>query len=118
MGKEGAGHISTAIGLGTIKHPELAVTENPWYTSVPTVLPTTKVENDMINQYSELKTKFSSSKDGENVLVDLIASGYNDEMYDAEDAVAVVSEDWGGMQYLNIKQDAWDRLLEYYAAIG
>lgn len=118
VGKEGAGHISTAIGLGTIKHPELAVTENPWYTSVPTVLPTTRVENDMVNSYSELKTKFSSSKDGENVLVDLIASGYNDDMYDAEDAAAVVSEDWGGMQYLNIKQDAWDRLLEYYAAIG
>lgn len=118
VGKEGAGHISTAIGLGTIKHPELAVTENPWYTSVPAVLPTTRVENDMVNSYSELKTKFSSSKDGENVLVDLIASGYNDDIYDAEDAVAVVSEDWGGMQYLNIKQDAWDRLLEYYAAIG
>ena len=30
VGKEGAGHISTAIALGTIKHPELAVTENPW----------------------------------------------------------------------------------------
>ena len=118
VGKEGAGYISNAIGLGTIKHPELALTANPWYTSVPTVLPTTRVENDMVNSYSELKTKFSSSKDGENVLVDLIASGYNDEMYDAEDAVAVVSEDWGGMQYLNIKQDAWDRLLEYYAAIG
>lgn len=118
VGKEGAGHISTAIGLGTIKHPELAVTENPWYTSVPTVLPTTRVENDMVNTYSELKTKFSSSKGEENILVALIAAGYNDDMYDAEDAAATVSEDWGGMQYLNIKQDAWDRLLEYYAAIG
>lgn len=118
VGKEGAGHISAAIGLGTIKHPELAVTENPWYISIPTVLPTTRVENDMINTYSELKTKFSSSKGEENILVDLIATGYNDDMYDAEDAAATVSEDWGGMQYLNIKQDAWDRLLEYYAAIG
>ena len=118
VGKEGAGHISTAIGLGTIKHPELAVTENPWYTSVPTVLPTTRVENDMVNSYSELKTKFSLNKDGENMLVDLIASGYNDDVYDAEDAAATVSDDWGGMQYLNVKQDAWDRLLEYYAAIG
>lgn len=115
VGKEGAGHISAAIGLGTIKHPELAVTENPWYISIPTVLPTTRVENDMINTYSELKTKFSSSKGEENILVDLIATGYNDDMYDAEDAAATVSEDWGGMQYLNIKQDAWDRLLEYYA---
>lgn len=118
VGKEGAGKISTAIGLGTIKHPELAVTENPWYTSVPTVLPTTRVENDMVNSYSELKTNFSLNKDGANMLVDLIASGYNDDIYDAEDAAAVVSEDWGGLQYLNIKQDAWDRLLEYYAAIG
>ena len=118
VGKEGAGHISTAIGLGTIKHPELAVTENPWYTSVPTVLPTTRVENDMVNAYSELKTKFSSTKDGANLLVDLIASGYTDEVYDAEEAAATVADEWGGMQYLNIKQDAWDRLLEYYAAIG
>lgn len=118
VGKEGAGHISNAIGLGTIKHPMLAVTENPWYTSVPTVLPTTTVENDMVNAYSELKTKFSSSKDGQNILVDLIASGYNDDMYDAEDAAAIVSEEWGGMQYLNIKQDAWDRLLDYYDTLG
>ena len=118
VGKEGAGYISNAIGLGTIKHPELALTANPWYTSVPTVLPTTRVENDMVNSYSELKTKFSSSKGDENILVDLIATGYNDDMYDAEDAAATVSEDWGGMQYLNIKQDAWDRLLEYYGTIG
>ena len=118
VGKEGAGHISTAIALGTIKHPELAVTENPWYTSVPTVLPTTKVENDMINQYSELKTKFSSAKDGENVLVDVIATGYSDDLVDAEEAAVTVSDTWGGFQYLNIKQDAWDRLLEYYATIG
>ncbi len=54
VGKEGAGHISNAIALGTIKHPMLAVTENPWYTYVPTVLPTTTVENDMVNSYSEL----------------------------------------------------------------
>ncbi len=118
VGKEGAGHISNAIALGTIKHPQLAVTENPWYTSVPTVLPTTTVENDMVNAYSELKTRFSSSKDGQNILVDLIASGYNDDMYDAEDAAAIVSEEWGGMQYLNIKQDAWDRLLDYYDTLG
>ena len=35
--------LAVAIALGTIKHPELAITENPWYTSVPTVLPNTKV---------------------------------------------------------------------------
>ena len=45
-GREGAGYISNAIGLGTIKHPELAITDDAWYTSVPTVLPTTKTDND------------------------------------------------------------------------
>ena len=118
VGKEGAARLSAAIGLGTIKHPILGLAENPWYTSVPTVLPTTKVENDMVNQYSELKTKFSQAKDGENVWVDIIASGYSDDLVDAEEAASVVEEQWGGMQYLNIKQDAWDRLLEYYDTIG
>ena len=72
----------------------------------------------MVNQYSELKTKFSSAKDGENVLVDVIATGYSDDLVDAEEAAITVSDTWGGFQYLNIKQDAWDRLLEYYATIG
>ena len=60
-GREGAGRISTAIGLGTIKHPELALTENPWYTSIPTVLPTTKADNDLLNTYTDLTTQFSSA---------------------------------------------------------
>ena len=29
VGKEGAGYISNAIGLGTIKHPELGMASNP-----------------------------------------------------------------------------------------
>ena len=74
VGKEGAGHISTAIGLGTIKHPELAITENGWYTSVPTVLPNTKVENDELNTYTQLTAngKFSATKGGENLFVDIM----------------------------------------------
>ena len=38
VGKEGAGYISTAIALGTIKHPELAMTENPWSHQTKTIL--------------------------------------------------------------------------------
>ena len=78
IGKEGAGYISTAIGLGTIKHPELAITENGWYTSVPTVLPNTKVENDELNTYTQLTAngKFSATKGGENLFVDIIAKGF------------------------------------------
>ena len=120
VGKEGAGKISNAIALGTIKHPELAVTENPWYTSVPTVLPTTAEENENLKGYSELASsgKFSSSKDKYNLLVDIIAKGYVgtgvEGVTDRASTLNTVKDTWGGEGYLTIKQDAWDRLLEYY----
>ena len=120
VGKEGAGHISTAIALGTIKHPELEVTANPWYTSVPTILPTTKVENDQINSYSQLTSdgKYSSSKGGENVFVSQIVGGYTEEgMGNAEQSAQTVASSWGGTQYLALKEDAWNRLLAYYRSL-
>ena len=119
IGKEGAGYISTAIGLGVIKHPELALAENPWYTSIPTVLPNTKVENDMINSYTDLKTKFSPNKGDANLLVDQICFGYTAEgMNSADEAVTTVTTAWGGAQYLQLKQLAWDRLVEYYETLN
>jgi len=119
VGKEGAGYISAAIGLGTIKHPELALAENPWYTSVPTVLPNTKVENDMINTYTDLRTKFSPNKGDANILCDQIAKGYTEEgMSSSAEAVTTVSTTWGGAQYLQLKQLAWDRLVEYYDTLN
>lgn len=120
VGKEGAGHISVAIGLGTIKHPELAVTSNPWYTSIPTVLPTTKQENDLINTYTDLSSngKFSQNKDGESLFVSQIVSGYTEQgMSNADEAANTVRDSMGGAQYLQIKQDAWDRLLTYYKSL-
>ena len=118
VGKEGAGYISTAIGLGTIKHPELAVTENPWYTSVPTVLPNTTVENNMINEYAKLSEKFNDAKGKQNLFIDQIVSGYAVEgMSSAEEAAAYVQGTMGGKQYLALKQRAWDRLVEYYNAL-
>ena len=120
VGKEGAGYISTAIGLGLIKHPELAVTENPWYTSIPTVLPTTQSENDEIASLTELKVSYSSSKgdDQVNLLVNQIVSGYAAAgMGDAEQTVEYVKNTMNGKLYLYDKQAAYDRLLDYYASI-
>lgn len=115
VGKEGAGHISAAIGLGVIKHPELAVASNPWYTSVPTVLPRTKADNDLINTYTDLLNRFSPNKGGENALVNIIVNGYAEEgLANAEEAVATTSGTWSGMQYLTLQQEAWNRLLAYY----
>ena len=120
VGKEGAGYISTAIALGTIKHPELAVTANPWYTSIPTVLPTTQSENDEIASLTELKNSFSSSKgdDQVNILVDQIVSGYTrDGMGSAEEAAEYVVTTMNGKLYLFDKQAAFERLLDYYNSL-
>jgi putative aldouronate transport system substrate-binding protein len=120
VGREGAGYISTAIGLGTIKHPELAITENGWYTSVPTVLPNTKVENDELNSYTELTAngKFSSSKGGENLFVDIILNGLDGAgMGTPEEAADKVFGDWFGEFYLELKTTAWERIKEYYDSL-
>ena len=113
VGQEGAGKISVAIALGTIKHPELGIAENPWYTSVPTVLPHTTVENDMLNGYTNLTTNFNSAKGKVNFFVNLIVGDVEGFGTPAA-AVATVSGDYSGAQYLELKQDAFNRLLAYY----
>ena len=119
VGKEGAGYISTAIGFGTIKHPELDITSNPWYTSVPTVLPNTTTENNMIKEYTELTNKFSSSKGGENLLVDIIAKGYTgDGLSSRAEVLNTVSASWSNAQYLALKELAWGRITAYYAELS
>ena len=118
-GKEGAGYISNAIALGTIKHPELAIAENSWYTSIPTVLPNTKQESDMIAGYTDLVNKFSQNKDGENILVNLIVNGYTEEgMSDADETAQYVTKNMSGKQYLALRERAWERLIAYYETIG
>ena len=126
VGKEGAGKISTAIGLGVIKHPELAVTENPWYTSIPTILPTTQDENTILKGYTNLADKFNTSKGKTNMLVDIIAYGYavseksvvTADITNAKSAADVVANSWDGAAYLMIKQGAWDNLKAYYNKIA
>ena len=125
VGQEGAAKISNAIKYGTIKHPELAVTENPWYSIVPTTLPTTKEANDAISDLTNLSSngKFSQSKGKTKILIDIIVGGYSGEGTDSREALletvnAKASEGgWGGSTYLIYKQEAYDALLEYYEDI-
>jgi putative aldouronate transport system substrate-binding protein len=128
VGREGAGKLSVAIGLGLIKHPELAITENPWYSIVPTTLPNTEAENAAIKDLTELGSngEFSQSKDDfdkgvhpENLLLDLITDGYAGCGYtDANSVVNTVKETWKGKSYLAYKADAYERLLEYYESLS
>ena len=127
VGKEGAGKISNAIKYGVIKHPELAITENPWYSIVPTTLPNTKAENDAISKLTALSAdgKFSQSgdKDGkhpENLLIDVIVYGYAlyDGIEDRASLLEVVKNTYGTSQYITFKQLAWERLVEYYEGLN
>ncbi|MCM1298967.1 MAG: hypothetical protein NC203_03490 [Firmicutes bacterium] len=125
VGKEGAANISKAIALGTIKHPELDVASNAWYTSVPTVLPNYKTENDEINTYDKLGSKgmFSTSSStkeaAENLFVNIIVGGYSGEGTSSrEETIKTVSDSWGATQVISLRNDAWDRLLEYYKSIS
>ncbi len=117
VGKEGAGKISKAIALGTIKHPLLEVAENPWWTSVPTVLPNTTMENDQIKGIPELTSngKFSTSNNKQNVLVDIIVGGYSgDGTSSRDEMIKTVTETWKCATYCQLKDDAWQRLVTYY----
>ena len=126
VGKEGAGKISNAIKYGTIKHPELAISENSWYTIVPTTLPNTKEENDAISKLTALSSngKFSQSKDDgekhpENLLIDVIVKGYVGDGLDSRDnLINTVKNTYGTTQYLALRQLAWERLVEYYQSLN
>jgi putative aldouronate transport system substrate-binding protein len=129
-GKEGAGYISRAIALGTIKHPPLAITENMWWTSVPTVLPTTAVQNTELGTFTELTSSgnagmFSSSKDDSksgtyptNLLINVIVEGYAGEGWsNRAEMINTIKTTWGGDRYLQIKNGAWLELVDFYNTI-
>ena len=126
VGKEGAGYISKAIALGTIKHPELALAENSWYTSVPTVLPQEVAETNAINELTNLSASgnFGSGKKQVNLFVDIIAKGFTGETgADAATTADTVSKSvadggWGCSTYLARRNEAWHRLITFYNSIN
>lgn len=120
VGKEGAGYISNAIRWGTIKHPELALASNPWYTSVPTVLPYTDVENTEIATFTNIgkNGKYSSEKKQENLFCSIIVGGFSGEgTTSAEETINSFKTTWKGDVYLDYSQTAWEELVEYYNTI-
>lgn len=125
VGKEGAGKVSAAIALGTIKHPRLGVAENMWYTSIPTSLPLTKADNDQINEYTNLTNNFkTNSGTVTNLMLKFIQNGYAEktlsdlQISDAAGIAKLVGTDWKDSLYITVQQSAWDRLVVYYNRIS
>ncbi len=113
IGKAGAAKLSAAIGLGTIKHPELAITENPWYTSVPTVLPFYASEITEKNNLSDLAANFSNDL---NLFDEIVVNGIPDGLT-AEEMAKKAEDEWSGYVYTEVCNDAWTRLLNYYKTL-
>ena len=93
----------------------LEVADNPWYTSVPTVLPQTKEDNDKLSKLTELNESYSGAKgdDQKNLLVDYIVNVTSSP----EEAAAYVKDTMNGDQYLKVKQIAWEELLDYFTSL-
>ena len=121
VGKKGAAILSTAISKGVIKHPLLAVNDdNMWYTSVPTVLPTSAEQANTLSSYADLVNNFQQSKGGVSVFYDVMKDGYG-SIAGAENTAAgyadFVKNNWSGAAYLMIKQSQWNQLKGFYETI-
>ncbi len=121
VGKKGAAILSAAIEKGVLKHPLLAVnTDNMWYTSIPTVLPTSAEQANTLSSYADLVNNFQQSKGGVSVFYDILVGGYG-TMAGVDGNAAAYAENvktnWSGAAYLMIKQAQWTQLKAYYDTI-
>lgn len=121
VGKEGSAILSNAIDKGIIKHPLLTVNEaNMWYTSIPTVFPTTDEENTTIAGYTNLSSsgKYSQSKKQTNLFVTIIASGYAGEGTTDRATTIASAKTWGTTAVTAIRQEAWEGLADFYKSLN
>lgn len=122
-GRKGAGYISNAIALGTIKHPLLAVNDsNMWYTSIPTVFPTDDSQAATLKGFTNLgKTNFGTSNGDNNIFVNVIIKGVSGTGV-ANDVASLVAkvkankdaDGWDGDAYLTVKEEQWGDILGFY----
>jgi len=128
-GRAGAEKVSNGIGLGTVKHVSPAISENLWYTMVPTTLPTTKQQDDTLKGYAGIAENgiYSKTKGKYSVYSEIIKYGLGSgqELSNSgktylgtmpADAAALIAahEELGGNVYMLAKSGAWQNLYTYY----
>ncbi len=125
-GQKGSAVLATAIGAGIIKHPLLAVnTSNMWYTSIPTTLPVTAQQAELLNTYTDLTDNFKASKNTKNVFYQIIKGGYERAGGDssvggattAEALATYVSTTWKGSAFVGVRNAQWNALKAYYESL-
>ncbi len=114
-GRIGLDQISNALVLGTIKHPQHSFASNPWYTMMPAVLPISYSYSDITFPESDYNHYFRTTGGGKNLFVDIIANGYSGEgTSNRAEVINSVRTKWEGNVTIKNRNDAWDRLLEFY----
>ncbi len=125
-GRKGSEIVSRAIANGVLKHVSPEISDNLYYTMVPTVLPTTAEEDLLISQYGALGSSglYSRTKDRYNIYTEVIKNGFGSDVElnntfittmpeSAQDLVDEY-EELGGTAYIVVRQSAWQKLLTYY----
>lgn len=80
---EAAAKVSVSIANGTIKHPELVLTTNLWYTNCPTSMPLNDTQSAVINATNQQSllymtgTKKGDSKEFHSIFHHIIFNGYS-----------------------------------------
>ena len=80
------------------------------------MLPTTEKETSDINKLTDLISAFDQKKGGSNLFVDYIVNGLGDD-YPATIAEHIELDLYGD-DYLEIRNDQWNRIQEYYSKIS
>ena len=127
-GKEGAAKVSNAIALGVLKHVSPEIKENLYYTMVPTALPTTKEQDEVMKDFGALADGGLYSKTSKKycVYIEIIQNGFgsgvalNNTYVTTMPATAKDLVDYhnaattGGEDYLEFRTSAWNSLVKYY----
>lgn len=137
MGRDGALVVDTAIKNGVIKHTENVMTDNPWYTVVPTMLPYTDANDKALAgdhvriSTGEADNYFTNNKNAStNLLWNIITYGYsakdlgytNLNLGTGTTSAAKIIEALEDVDkytaYLNIKNTAWGKSKAYYNTLS
>lgn len=125
-GRKGAEVVSNAIAHGVLKHVSPEISDNLFYTMVPTVLPTTAEEDLLISGFAALGSSglYSKSKDRYNIYTEVLKNGFGSKvalnntfittMPDSAQALVAEYKKLGGNAYIVVKQSAWVKLENYY----
>lgn len=126
-GKAGALKVSQAIAKGVVKHVSPEISDNLFYTMVPTVLPLTKANDAQLAEITFIGTNgvYSKTKDkGSNIFLDTIKYGLGsdqtlsgthiDKMPASVEAYMGIYNDKVSVTYIKIQQNAWKKLKAYY----